>query len=221
MFRFLRQPFVLAMTLLIAGQAALFYAYPRSEIIPQYQPLKEVSQAIGPWRMVREIPMETEVQELLRADDSLNRYYLDAASAGGESVSIFIALFRTQRSGVTPHSPKVCLPGSGWTPSESERISIKLAGRPEEATINRYVVSKGEQRNLVLYWYQSSARITASEYTAKVFTVLDGVRYRRSDTSLVRVIVPFNGDGEDEAQKLALRFLNDTYMEFNRFLPNQ
>lgn len=218
MFGFLRQPFLLVMTLLIAGEAALFYAYPKSEIVPEYRPLKELPQAIGNWRMLQEFPMDTEVQELLRADDSLNRNYGNP-EAGPGYVSVFVALYRTQRSGISPHSPKVCLPGSGWTPSESERIQIRLPGRPAAESVNRYLVAKGELKTLVLYWYQSSARITASEYTAKVFTVLDGIRYRRSDTSLVRVIVPVANNDTNAAQQNALRFLNDTYPDLSKFLP--
>jgi EpsI family protein len=97
---------------------------------------------------------------------------------------------------------------------------VRLPGRLQEEPINRYIVSKGDQRTLVLYWYQSAHRIIADEYMAKIFTVLDGVRYRRSDTSLVRVIVPVTeGDGET-AQRMAIRFLEETYPGLVAYLPH-
>jgi len=217
MLTFLRRPVPLAMSILLLGEAALFYAYPKDEIRPEMRSLKQVPATFDSWQLAREYPIETEVQELLRADDSLNRLYV---TQGEPSVSLFVALFRSQRSGVAPHSPKVCLPGSGWTPSQALRVSLRLPGRPEEETVNRYIVSKGEQKNLVLYWYQSSTRIIADEYAAKVYTIIDGIRYRRSDTSLVRVIVPIAGDNPEAAQQVALNFLNKSYAELASFLPH-
>ena len=194
-----------------------FYAYPKTEITPQYPPLSQLSASAGAWRAVQEIPLETDVGALLKADDTLNRIY---STSRGQSISLFVALFRTQRGGVSPHSPKVCLPGSGWTPSAASHIPINLPGRTSPSTINRYIVSKGDEQSLVLYWYQTATRIIASEYRAKVYTVVDGIRYRRSDTSLVRVVAPIaNGDAE-QAQQTATNFIQSVYPELTSHLPH-
>jgi EpsI family protein len=194
-----------------------FYAYPKAEITPQFPPLSQVPASAGEWRATQDIPLETDVMELLKADDTLNRLY---STRQGQSVSLFVAFFKTQRGGVTPHSPKVCLPGSGWTPSASSHIPINLPGRTSTESINRYIVSKGAEQSLVLYWYQTAARIIADEYTAKVYTVLDGIRYRRSDTSLVRIVTPIaNGDVE-QAQQNAMSFIRNVYPQLTPHLPH-
>ena len=76
----------------------------------------------------------------------------------------------------------------------SDDYSIDVGGaRP--IVVNRYVVQHGEDRSLSLYWYQSRDRVVASEYTAKFWVMADAIRLNRTDTALVRVMIPIvNGD---------------------------
>ena len=55
--------------------------------------------------------------------------------------------------------------------------------------VNRVVIEKGLDRQVVLYWYQSHGRVVASEYWGKIYTVVDAIRLNRTDAALVRVIV--------------------------------
>jgi len=52
---------------------------------------------------------------------------------------------------------------------------------------NKYVIQNGDQKQLLIYWYQGRGRAVASEYWGKVYTVLDSVRMRRSDGAMVRI----------------------------------
>jgi EpsI family protein len=153
--------------------------------------------------MVAENKIGPEVQDVLKADDTLERVYSDSAT--GESASLFIAFFKTQKTGVAPHSPKVCLPGSGWQPSRSDFIRLQVPGRTEPVVVNHSIIEKGEERSVVLYWYQTHNNVIADEYRAKVNTVFDSLRYNRSDTSIVRIVVPERPglDADAEARSLA------------------
>ena len=117
------------------------------------------------WTMQQEGVVEKEIQDVLKADEFLTRSYVSVAAA--KAAHFFVAYFHSQRTGQTPHSPKNCLPGSGWIPSVSDVIHIPFQGRTEPIETNRYVVAKGDQKSLVLYWYQSRDRVVASEYKAK------------------------------------------------------
>jgi EpsI family protein len=206
------------LSILLIAQICLFYAYPKTETTPAIPSLKQVPTQIQSWQMIRESELDSEVQALLKADDTLNRIYAtpdDARWAG-----LYVAYFRTQRTGVSPHSPKVCLPGSGWVPSESRRIQIAVPGLEEPLNVNHYVVAKGEERSTVIYWYQTAHRTIASEYAAKVYTVLDSIRYRRSDTSLVRIVVPEIEGSQQSAEQIATRFVQQVYPELRGFLPH-
>jgi EpsI family protein len=173
---------------LLMFQGATFYGLTRrAESIPSSKPLAEFPKSIGDWKMVREGVIEQEDKDVLRADDYLTRQY---AAPAGRSASLFVAYFQSQRAGQTPHSPKNCLPGAGWTWSLADTIRVGIAGRALPIEINRYVVAKGDDRAVVLYWYQSRDRVVASEYRAAAFTAWDALRHNRTDTALVRVVAP-------------------------------
>jgi EpsI family protein len=113
-------------------------------------------------------------------------------------VFLFIAYFPSQRAGDTIHSPKNCLPGAGWEPVRAERVTINVAGhKPFQA--NRYLIAKGDERQLVLYWYWAHDRAVASEYAAKFYLVTDSIRMRRTDGSLVRLSTPLAPNESVEA----------------------
>lgn len=202
------------LSLLLIGQAAAYHLLPKTERPFLARPLREFPLRIGPWQMAQEFEIEPEVRRVLRADDTLSRHYARPGSA--VPVNLFVAFFRSQTSGAAPHSPKNCLPGSGYAPLESSTIRIR-AGAGGEVEVNRYIVARGDARSVVLYWYQTPARIVASELAAKLWLVADSIRYRRSDTSLVRVTVPV-ADGAD-AEAEARQFAEEVLPVLNSFLP--
>lgn len=210
------RPIRIALSVLLLAEVAAFHLFPKTEQIPSRPPLSQLPPEWKGWRAVSENQLDTEVQALLRADQSLNRMYAGPDGAAG----LFIALYETQRTGVSPHSPKVCLPGSGWVPLENHHIEIPVQGWSHPTiTVNRFIVGKGDQRSVVLYWYETPWRVIASEYMAKIYTVLDGVRYRRSDTSMVRVVVRSDEDHLRGSEQLAVRFVQDFFPRIREHLP--
>lgn len=213
-----RSKAVVVVSLVLLGQTAVFYAMPTKEYVPNQPPLTEFSRQLSVWRMTSEFPMEQEIADLLKADDTVNRQYADGA---GNSLNLFVAFFRTQRAGVTPHSPKVCLPGSGWIPEDSRMIDVSVPGRSEPITINRYTVTRGQNKSIVLYWYQTPHRVVASEYMAKLYLMIDALRYNRSDTALVRVVSPVvEGRTPEQAEKIAVEFIRGFYSQLTSYLPS-
>jgi EpsI family protein len=201
-------------TLLLLLNATLLYSSLRPEFVPVSRPLAEVPKRLGSWSMLEEGVVEPEIQEVLKADDLLNRIY----GNGGSVASLFVAGFKTQRNGKTPHSPKNCLPGSGWTPLNSSEMTIDV-GRARPLTVNRYVVTSGERRQLVLYWYQSRDRSVASEYKAKFWVMVDAIRLNRTDTALIRVVVPIVNNNENAAEKSAVEFVRASFGAVLEHLP--
>ena len=215
---FLKQKSFLLLTALIFGQMAIYYLIAnRAEFKPVIAPLSQFARLIGDWRMVQDIPMEKEIQEVLKADDTLTRIY---AKPGGESASLYVAFFQSQRSGVAPHSPKNCLPGNGWVVFRDSKMLLDVPGRAAPMEVNLYTIQKGDSKSVVIYWYQSRDRVVASEYKAKVFVVADAIRYNRTDTSLVRVMVPYGGAGEAAAVKTAEEFVRELSAPLSKSLPS-
>jgi EpsI family protein len=214
LFKFLSSRAALAATLLIVLQGALIYSAVRPESPPSGRPLAQFPVSLGSWNLLQEGVIDADTQAVLKADDLLNRYY----SGNGAGANLFVAAFRSQRNGKAPHSPKNCLPGSGWTPLESSYASIDVGGQVP-IQVNRYVVAHGDERSLVLYWYQSRDRAIASEYTAKFWVVVDAMRLNRTDTALVRVVVPIVNRDEAAADKSAADFVRSFYGTLRQYLP--
>jgi EpsI family protein len=132
---------------------------------------------------------------------------------------IFVAYFPSQRAGDTIHSPKNCLPGAGWAPVESSQIDLTLQGR-SPFVVNRYVIARGGERQLVLYWYLAHNRAVASEYWAKVYLVTDSIRMNRSDGSLVRLTTHMlPGESVDTAMNRLTPFAGEVVPLLNQYIP--
>lgn len=215
---FLKSPQARVLSVLLLLQASVFYALPKEEEVPLSRPLSEIPTELAGWTMVREQAIESEVLGVLKADDTLSRVY--ASPTGDQTASLLAVFFKSQRAGVSPHSPKVCLPGAGWVPVNSGELSIPIEGRGT-IPVNRYEIVKGDQSMLVLYWYQNSQRVMASEYSAKVYSLWDGITQRRSDTSMVRLIVPIDSRGAAAAQETAIKFVQGSFGTLSEYLPRQ
>lgn len=214
--KFSKAAMILAGFLILQG-AAYYATARRSEAVPPSPPLAGLPARIADWTMVREGVVEKEVQEVLKADDTLTRWY---SGPQGAVASLFIAAFRTQRDGKAPHSPKNCLPGAGWIQVVNDTQNVSVPGLAAPIEVNRYVVQKGESRSLVMYWYQSRDRAVASEYKAKVYVVADAMRYNRTDTALVRVIVDVPpGTSLEAAEEKATSFIRSSYALIRKQLP--
>jgi EpsI family protein len=216
-FAFLKSWPARAVTILLLVQAGVMYSSIRPEAVAAARPLADFPTAVGPWQLRQEGYIDAETQAVLQADDVLIRDYADASA--GRSANLYIAAFRSQRNGKAPHSPKNCLPGAGWTPLEQSEIQLEV-GAAATIPVNRYVIVHGDSRSVVLYWYQSRDRAVASEYKAKFWVVADAMRLNRTDTALIRVIVPVYDHNTEIANRTAADFVKSVYGTIRQFLPS-
>jgi EpsI family protein len=211
----LHSKFIYGLTLVVVAQATLFYTASHGENTPLPAALTTFPPVLGNWHQVEEGVIDADTRDVLKADDLMSRVYAD----GPTKAELFIAYFKTQRQGQSPHSPKNCLPGSGWqtVPEETGRVDVPVADGAIH--INQYVVSKGEAQSVVYYWYQSQGRVIADEFAAKFYLVSDSIRHHRSDTALVRVVVPILPNRTKEAEKNGYEFIQAAYPVVRAFLP--
>ena len=226
----LKSKYVRFLTVVLLLQAALFYTVSHGDSRPLSQPLQSFPERLPGWQMISQGIIEKETLDVLRADDVLSRFYarsqqdinqLERAQKEAlvmTSEELFVAYFSTQQNGQSPHSPKNCLPGSGWEPVDTGEIVIPIAGLGD-IQINKYVIAKGEHQSLVLYWYQSHGRVVANEFAAKFYLVADSLRYHRSDTALVRVVAPVMHDDLAGALDGAISFVQAVFPAVYHFLP--
>ena len=213
-FSFLKDRRVRTASTLLLLHAVALYSSSRPETLPVVAALQQFPSQIGAWAMDTDLSMEKEVFDRLHPDDYLIRSYVNPANM--MPVNVFVAYFRTQRTGHMPHSPKNCLPGSGWVPRSADVIDLPV--QSGQLRINRNIVQRGETQALVLYWYQNWNRVDFSEYAARVHLFADSIRYNRTDTALVRVTVPIVGD-EPAANATASEFARLMYGQMRKQFP--
>ncbi|HUQ88269.1 MAG TPA: EpsI family protein [Vicinamibacterales bacterium] len=175
---------------------------------------------IEPWKAVNAPPLDEEIVKVLGVDEYLSRVYY---KADGAHVGLYMGYYASQRQGDTIHSPLNCLPGAGWEPISEGRLTIpNIDGNGRSITVNRYVVQKGLDRQMVLYWYQSHGRVVASEYTSKAYLIQDAIRLNRTDGSMLRVIAPIDTRAEGNtanAEQLAAEFVRAIFPLLPPYLP--
>ena len=205
----------MAVGLLVAA-ALVLHARNSAEVIPDRPPLGSFPRSLEGWTSI-DIPIDKDVLEILGPGDFLLRDYQNPQ--GASDVSLFIAYFPSQRSGDTIHSPKHCLPGAGWIPIRNDRIQVEVPGGTP-FTANRYLIAKGEDRQLVLYWYLAHNRAIASEYAAKFYLIKDSIRMHRSDGALIRVITPLSlGERIEPAQGRLIAFIDKIVPWLSSYVP--
>ena len=203
--------------LLLLGGVVINYWAAAGEARAPRRALAEFPAEVGGWRQTgRDERFDAATEAVLRADDYVSRDY---AGEGGRRASLYVGYYATQRAGATYHSPLNCLPGSGWVLKEPATVEVKPADGRAPFEANSYVIEHGNDRMLMLYWYQGRGRAVASEYVDKVYTVFDSIRLRRSDGAMVRVLVPFHGP-EREAAEIAAQFAALVAPNLPAYVPN-
>ena len=206
---------VLLVSILAAGVFVNAWSY-LGEAHVDRKPLKDFPEQLGQWQKSQpDQILDEPTMKVLRASDYLLR---DFRTADGQMANFYVGYYASQRDGASYHSPLNCLPGSGWTLNNPDLVTIKSPSG-QTFTANKYVIQNGDDKNLMIYWYQGRGRAVASEYWGKVYTVIDSVRLRRSDGAMVRVTVPL-GDSEAAALESAKDLSAKAATALAEFVPN-
>lgn len=207
--------FALLAALAAAGSFSLFE---KSVIYPDRKSFTEFPQDIAGWAGSRAF-LNFEVERILGADDYLMSDFTKGANKA-ETVNLLISYYRSQNEGGGIHSPEVCIPAGGWEVSRWASAEVPLTV-PAMAglSVNRAIIQKGHERQLVYYWFEQRGRHLTNDYLAKLYTVWDSIVRGRSDGALIRVVTPIDASGVEAADARLRGFLNDTSATFHDFVP--
>ncbi len=182
------------------------------------QPRKAFSEfpaRVGSWSGREETILDPDTLNMLKMSDYLMRRYVDA---DGHSTWLYIGYWQSQRKGGDIHSPKNCLPGGGWEPIETSRVSISIARRPTPIVVNRFLIQKDRQMQVAIYWFQSQGTVVAGELGAKIELVRNAILRNRTDGALVRISSPVLGTVEETTDRL-IRYVQVLYPTLHDYLP--
>jgi exosortase D (VPLPA-CTERM-specific) len=208
-----RMPLYVALLLVCATVLTASLISNRSEIVPERSRFVTFPATIGAWHGHASL-LEPQVENSLAMED----YVLsDYSKADGKIVNLYVAYYASQRTGESPHSPLVCIPGGGWSIAKLERASFD-AERP----LNRAIIERNGSKQLVYYWYEERGRSIASEYWSKWYLLSDAITKNRSDGALVRLITAISpGELERDADNRLLLFTQDLLPRLGGYLPSE
>lgn len=216
----MRMRVVIVLICLVAAGVAVARA-DRAEETPLRMSFSLFPMEVGEWQGRQNPPFSDQILKVLGLDDYLTRAYFKGTRSYAD---LYVGYWRSQRQGDTMHSPQNCLPGAGWEPVKQSLLTIADPRNPSsQLTVNRFLIQKGLDRQLVLYWYQGRGRIIGSEYWSKIYLVLDAARLNRTDAAIVRIVVPVPGptaNDEAAAEKDAIDFVNAFMPHLTQFLPD-
>lgn len=200
------------LVVLLAG-AGLFTRFHQNQVIALAKPFSEFPIAHANWRMAGQSNLSDNVIKVLLPTDYLARRYV---SSDGVGVDMYLSFFDGGPDSGRIHSPKNCLPGSGWSELSSEPIVMELGG--EKVNLVRAVYAHGETRELIYYWFAMQGKTMTDEFSLKLAEITGSMFHQRRDQSFIRISVQTGSDIE-KAQQEVESFLRDFYSLIRGHLP--
>jgi EpsI family protein len=172
-------------------------------------------ESVGGWKAREDSNLAPDTLQMLKVSDYLMRRYEDS---NGRSMWLYVGYWQSQRKGGDIHSPKNCLPGGGWEPIEASRVNISIDGLATAIPVNRYLIQKDNQMQVIIYWFQSQGNVVADELGAKIALVRGAITRNRTDGALVRLSSPVQG-GVDQTTARLTQYVQAVYPILHDYLP--
>jgi exosortase D (VPLPA-CTERM-specific) len=208
----------LCLMLLVATGIGDYFLAGRAEIVPERLRFVSFPTRLGNWTGHPAL-LEKDVEQVLKVDDYILSDYTKPKT---RVVNFYVAYYATQRNGASPHSPIVCIPGGGWQITSFQRTSYRSKALGLNLPLNRVVIARGNQKQLVYYWFAEHGRNIANEYWSKWYLFLDAIAKNRTDGALVRLTTPLDpGEPEQQADKRLQGFIEVLWPRLQAYLPAQ
>lgn len=210
--------YLFSVAVLIPAALASSFLGQRIELPPDRALFVDFPMQIEGWTGTS-LSLEQQYIDALRFDDYvLAEYHRD----GSQPVTFYSAYYRSQRKGQSAHSPQSCLPGGGWEISSMKNFDFTpVSGKTHPLHANRAVIEKGNQKQIVLYWFKQRDRTLTSEYLVKFFLFWDAIIRARTDGALVRIASLVGpGETEESVDQRMRQFVSAMQPELNRYVPD-
>ena len=178
--------------------------------------LTDIPMSFGDWR-AENFYLDQKTLNVLKADETVWRKY---SNSKGQIIWLFIAYFKDQKYGEQIHSPKHCLPGSGWKIIDRETHSINVRSSPQyRLKVNKLINSNDHYRDLMLYWFRTRGGIITSEFGLKFDLAKNALLRRPTDAAFIRINLPLSENNPAEALKLSSQFITKLFPAIKDILP--
>ena len=199
---------------ILLGLSAV-YVHTRSEAsVPVNRPLDQFPQKAGEWTMTGQARFDERVLAVLLPTDYLSRTYKNSK---GDQGSLYIGYHNGGPNSGPIHSPKQCLPGSGWNRLDAEVRQLRVNGQQVSYVSSLY--QKDTEQQLFLYWFQVRDQFLTNEYALKFSMAKNSLLSNRRDSSFIRLSIMVT-DGEEKARLIGEDFIKAFLPAIQESLPH-
>lgn len=184
----------------------LVYSQNQPGVIGHVAPLKQFLDQIPGYTSTGDIKLGDDAYNMLKLDDYLFANY---ANKDGQ-VTLYAGYYYSANKAYAAHSPLVCYPSHGWQVEGKPTVNTLKIG-PQTINYEEIVTSYGEQRELVLYWYQARDLANIRVYKNKIDMGYNKLFHNDPKHGFVRVSVSFAGSNYEDAKKRATSFIEAFY----------
>lgn len=190
----------------------------RQEIFPDRVQFASFPDNLGEWRG-RRSQLEPRIEHTLGLTD----YILsDYARQDGRWVNFYVAYYASQRHGVAPHTPILCIPGNGWRIATFERTAYHDEGLNQTLPLNRVIIERESQKQIVYYWFVQRGRRIENEWLSKWYLLTDSILKNRTDGALVRLTtLVYPGESERDADRRLRSLFRELEPQLVGYLPSE
>ncbi|MFI5304747.1 MAG: VPLPA-CTERM-specific exosortase XrtD [Nitrospiria bacterium] len=212
----LSTPYLFSLGFLIPLTLSSFFIVSREEKVPHRNPFIDFPMVLSGWEGKPQ-KLESVYIEALKFDDYI---LADYWTKGEAPVNFYSAYYNSQKKGQSTHSPRTCIPGGGWVITSLTQMQVSDRGnRPLE--VNRAIIQKGNQKQVVYYWFQQRGRILTNEYLVKFYLFWDALAKNRTDGALIRVVSSvYPGESETSADHRLVQFTENIQPLLGKYIPD-
>ncbi|MEO1574578.1 MAG: VPLPA-CTERM-specific exosortase XrtD [Pseudomonadota bacterium] len=213
------RPLAIGVGLVILAAIGSQYLQVRPSLSPERAQFVDMPLALGDWNG-RTKRVEQQYLDVLKMHDWFSADYRSGDNA--VPVELWVAYYDNQRKGASAHSPRSCLPGGGWRIDTLENHAVSnVPGIDGDLTVNRLLISYGEQKMLVYYWFKQRERHLTNEYIVKWYLFWDAFTRNRTDGALVRFSMPVSsGQSVADADAALTDMIRVSYPEIAQRVPD-
>jgi EpsI family protein len=214
----LQRPFLAALLVMVAALPFVGFIDERPEIVPERQSFDQFPLTHNGWTG-RQLTLDGATLDTLKLTDYKQ---VDFSDADNTRINFYVAWYAAQKYGIGIHSPRACIPGGGWEIVSLEEHTIPgmqhVSGTP--LVVNRALIQKNGNSQVVYYWFEGRNRDITNEYWAKWYLFWDALTLSRTDGALVRLIIHApNPEDLSAADQNLVRFLKDFYPLLPAYTP--
>jgi EpsI family protein len=202
---------------LLAGTGLFLQARARSPFVASRISLASFPVQLGNW-VGSDVPIPEEDLKTLGPGEFLQRQYANDQTQQPD-VTLYLA-YRPNDHRFYTHLPQNCLSGSGWTTVESATTTLRFPGEAAFPA-DRYLIARGPDRQLVVFWYWAHGRRVASEDWMNFYMASDSLLLNRNDNALIRINTVLQpGEKPEQAEQRLLSFAGLVNPRLNSYIPD-